>query len=899
MAAQPIHALCQTCTGLNLTVEKFTVNSKGIFDELLTTLQRLQEMNEPITLGTLEEIQARIGRCNLCCIIVHSLDGFVRDEIRDAVCLLRWEIDSRDLSDSTGRMGSYSTKRLRICWSNIPQQDYHSYLVLGAPTPDFDLDIDYRACLNDQNRFLGRRISQVAYRRNLIREFLQICEKDHQKSRCSRHLECDDQFVKTLKKPFFGVVDILDSRLVGLPFTEKESGLVVEPYATMSHVWGTHPDHHKTNLSNVQRRRTPGGFADVIPNLPRSVREGISLVLGLGIRYIWVDVLCIVQDSQQSWTENCAIMDQIYGNAVITVCAADGKDSDTGLLALDENHQTPQHVCQYAPGVQLILRQPAEASIAKSGWNTRAWTFQERLLSRRCLIFSGGRIHFQCKSASMSEDIFAEKAGTGWSLELVHAPLRLLSQLKDRGVWFYAYCVAVYTARELHEPFDMMEGFLGLCNLMKETLNAPLFFGLPTSHLDFALLWVATSGASLLHHTASEDLRYGQTELPSWSWCGWESSGVKYDPDMVGGCTQDMRSWLRDHTWIDWHIRDGFGTLQRVWDGKNGSKGDQSTKPKWRGYEPANDSDDDDDYDSDYDSDGNSDGSNNSDGNNEDKDAESSAPSPVHSFTEGSTASSADGLANGHASDVVEDASVAPSNSDECEHNTEPDAHHANKVKEAQKGSAAEKQKGKAVQWEDEGIDGRDNYGRPVLGTTFTRFRSRILSSEFQLTLPEYPYNVSLAENSPFAAPDDRFDQPLLQFFTWMAEFHVVRSTMTNTNEDLHPKLSRCHITDSMGNKCGSIVVDSAWLCQKESGLLQTKFKFIAISEAKSFTQAEFPDWTYYIPKERDESEWDLFFVLLVEFYEKEGLHRRVALGKIFQAAFSRSSEEWKEIILG
>jgi len=64
----------------------------------------------------------------------------------------------------------------------------------------------------------------------------------------------------------------------------------------------------------------------------------------------------------------------------------------------------------------------------------------------------------------------------------------------------------------------------------------------------------------------------------------------------------------------------------------------------------------------------------------------------------------------------------------------------------------------------------------------------------------------------------------------------------------------------------------------------------------KGFTPEECSVWTYYIPKEREEFEWDLYFVLLVAFLEAKGIRGCVALGKVFRAAFSHS--RWSEIIL-
>jgi hypothetical protein len=69
---------------------------------------------------------------------------------------------------------------------------------------------------------------------------------------------------------------------------------------------------------------------------------------------------------------------------------------------------------------------------------------------------------------------------------------------------------------------------------------------------------------------------------------------------------------------------------------------------------------------------------------------------------------------------------------------------------------------------------------------------------------------------------------------------------------------------------------------------------FIAISEAKSFTDEECKTWTYYVPKEREDSEWDLFDVLLLKHGDRGW--QRVGLGKVFRAAFWRA--RWREIIL-
>ena len=194
-----------------------------------------------------------------------------------------------------------------------------------------------------------------------------------------------------------------------------------------------------------------------------------------------------------------------------------------------------------------------------------------------------------------------------------------------------------------------------------------------------------------------------------------------------------------------------------------------------------------------------------------------------------------------------------------------------------------------------------DAYGREL--PPKVRYRGR---KEFQQTLPENPFRVRLTEYS--SKPNkDLPDQPLLQFWTFGTTLRIVNAT--NPVAGLGLGLRRYDITDATGDWCGSIVLDKDWVAKQEASTKQSingsTHEFIAISDAKAFTMEECNTWTYYIPKEREQSEWDLYYVLLIETRRKENdpISRRVALGKVFQAAFENSpismDEQWKEIILG
>jgi hypothetical protein len=123
-----------------------------------------------------------------------------------------------------------------------------------------------------------------------------------------------DDFYETLTEPYFGVIDIENDSLVPLPFQENRGKLDFKSYAAVSYVWGNHEGQHlhKTTTANIQGRRKSGGLSSVVNLLPDGLKHSIRLVHTLGIRYIWIDALCIVQESSHSWNLNARVMHLIY-----------------------------------------------------------------------------------------------------------------------------------------------------------------------------------------------------------------------------------------------------------------------------------------------------------------------------------------------------------------------------------------------------------------------------------------------------------------------------------------------------------------------------------------------------------------------------------------------------------
>jgi hypothetical protein len=137
-------------------------------------------------------------------------------------------------------------------------------------------------------------------------------------------------------------------------------------------------------------------FSIKMSELPLTIQDAIQLARALRVRFIWIDSLCIAQGSLMSWSLNAESMHLIFGNAYFTICAADG-DSNTGLKAIKAGNPKTKDAPMRARiklDLEVITSRSPESIIVASKWIERGWTFQEHLLSPRCLVLRGRKTVF-------------------------------------------------------------------------------------------------------------------------------------------------------------------------------------------------------------------------------------------------------------------------------------------------------------------------------------------------------------------------------------------------------------------------------------------------------------------------------------------------------------------------
>lgn len=320
------------------------------------------------------------------------------------------------------------------------------------------------------------------------------------------------------------------------PMLNGELDPAKKRYAALSYCWGTGDKAKKqlrTTRHTIQKHTSEIEFK----KLPQTVADAVQVCRHIGIRYLWVDALCIIQDSQEDWAEESFEMSKIYANSFITLCILQGSYCSSGFLENPHSPQTLQinfrSILDSSVSGRLYLRmlhppkfnfdyyrkespkaiggnrdKPGDADIRVAPWSRRGRTFQESCLSPRKLLFGTRMFHISCGNLheSADEDDFDDTA-------LLSQGEMGLSDVMNK--WYDL--VRNYGLRHLTYERDRFPGLSALARTISDQFPDQQYLaGLWKSDLHRGFLWIPHAvGGSLLNHMRSHEDGY---IAPTWSW---------------------------------------------------------------------------------------------------------------------------------------------------------------------------------------------------------------------------------------------------------------------------------------------------------------------------------------------------------------------------------------------
>ncbi|KAK3311960.1 heterokaryon incompatibility protein-domain-containing protein [Apodospora peruviana] len=250
-----------------------------------------------------------------------------------------------------------------------------------------------------------------------LRDWLRCCEEDHPTQKQTPH-QWSDQ--KTLR-----VIDTVDNCVKSVEMPCR--------YACLSYVWGKGTQAQLT-ASTKTILESPGGLLETSLGLNQTIKDAIQVSRDVGLRYIWIDALCIIQDDLEDKMAIISNMSFIYGNAVLTIVAATNSDPAQGLPGVKLPRSRAQ-ITEKLQGMELAIafhdqRRPYD-EIETSVWNSRAWTFQERHLSQRSVYFTFWQMCFTCPHGTAYEDTVPVQDLAGYKPLPLNNQTRLTSNLHE------------------------------------------------------------------------------------------------------------------------------------------------------------------------------------------------------------------------------------------------------------------------------------------------------------------------------------------------------------------------------------------------------------------------------------------------------------------------------------
>lgn len=392
-------------------------------------------------------------------------------------------------------------------WNYMPRRSGHGpYLELLEPKVLFELCTDTSVPEDKFSRehmclWNGAKVSGSTGESGPLGEaasWMNACRTQHERCRLST------SFVPT--------------RLLYIPEDSISTIQLVEnpplcAYAALSHRWTSETQTSRLEQRNLSQRLATGISKT---DMPQTMQDAILVAQKLDIRYIWIDSMCIIQDSKEDWLHEAAKMASIYAHAELTVaaswCSSPGQslfstrgithaatditsfDSESVFLRRLKPHFTWQDIEN-----DWFKNDPYIDAEKEWPLLSRGWVYQEQLLSRRMLHFTKDELIWECNECTACECRPLQTVDS--------AGARVMKQPVNSKSW--SQIMQEYAKRELTFPSDKLPALAGIAKS----------FGVGSSKGEYMCgLWAGDLESCFFWYGTGRRGPRPDVKMPSWSW---------------------------------------------------------------------------------------------------------------------------------------------------------------------------------------------------------------------------------------------------------------------------------------------------------------------------------------------------------------------------------------------
>ncbi|KAH6643243.1 heterokaryon incompatibility protein-domain-containing protein [Boeremia exigua] len=318
---------------------------------------------------------------------------------------------------------------------------------------------------------------------------------------------------------------------------------VTAKYVALSHCWGQASQRPLTTTTgNIAQHLQRIHFFD----LPLTFKDAVEVTRRLGLRYLWIDSLCIVQGDAKEWALEVSKMASVYGNALVTLCALSSVDSKSGCRVSNRQATTQDHrffdfdagpyrIRIFEQGIRKWYEEYGDnpyrhREYGNNPLRTRAWTLQERELSTRNIHFSENLVLWECKTLKASSEMPWDNLKPmddiqPWPVKIsIDESVSCDGPLWVRDRWYEL--MEDYMSRNLTNEHDKLPALSGLAQDFQRKIPSNRYLaGLWFDHLPRALLW----------RTGPNAHRPTSWRAPSWSFLSVDGN-MSYESQRVANC---------------------------------------------------------------------------------------------------------------------------------------------------------------------------------------------------------------------------------------------------------------------------------------------------------------------------------------------------------------------------